>query len=40
MKLGSVQLGAKSKGCLVFAMDQAQTPALTEPGPRGSAHDG
>lgn len=36
----SVQNDAKAKGHLVFAMDQAQTPVLTQPGPWGSAFDG
>jgi hypothetical protein len=40
MKWDSVQLAAKSKGHLVFAMDQAQTAVLTQPGPWGSAFDG
>ena len=40
MNWDSVQLDAKAKGVLVFAMDQAQTPVLTQPGPWGSAYDG
>jgi hypothetical protein len=36
----AVQLAAKAKGVLVFAMDQAQTDVLTQPGPWGSAFDG
>jgi hypothetical protein len=40
MNWDAVQLAAKAKGVLVFAMDQAQTDVLTQPGPWGSAFDG
>jgi hypothetical protein len=40
MRWDAVQLGAKAKGCLVYAIDQAQTAVLTQPGPWGSAFDG
>jgi hypothetical protein len=35
-----VQRTARDRGQLVFAMDQAQTPAMTQPGPWGSSTDG
>lgn len=40
MNWDAIQTDAKTKGHLVFAMDQAQTPVLTQPGPWGSAYDG
>lgn len=40
MNWDAIQNNAKAKGHLVFAMDQAQTPVLTQPGPWGSAFDG
>lgn len=40
MNWDALQRAAKTKGYLVFAMDQAQTPVLTQPGPWGSAYDG
>lgn len=40
MKWNRIQTAAKTKGVLVFAMDQSQTAVLTEPGPWGSAFDG
>jgi hypothetical protein len=35
-----LQRTAKTKGYLVFAMDQAQTPVMTQPGPWGTSTDG
>ena len=35
-----IQEKAKTKGVLIFAMDQSQTAVQTEPGPWGSAYDG
>jgi hypothetical protein len=40
MKWDDVQLAAKAKGILVFAIDQSQTAVETQPGPWGSAYDG
>ena len=40
MKWNALQNAAKAKGTLVFAMNQAQTPAMTEPGPWGTSTDG
>jgi hypothetical protein len=40
MKWDAIQQGAKTKGVLVYAIDQAQTAPLTQPGPWGSAYDG
>ncbi len=40
MNWDALQRAARTKGYLVFAMDQAQTPVLTQPGPWGSAYDG
>jgi hypothetical protein len=40
MNWDNLQLTAKTNGHLVFAMDQAQTPAMTQPGPWGSSTDG
>ena len=40
MNWDNLQLTAKTNGQLVFAMDQAQTPAMTQPGPWGSSTDG
>ena len=40
MNWDAIQNDAKAKGHLVFAVDQAQTAVLTEPGPWGSAFDG
>ncbi len=35
-----LQKEAKTKGTLVFAMNQAQTPVTTQPGPWGTSFDG
>ena len=35
-----LQKEAKAKGTLVFAMSQAQTPVMTQPGPWGTSFDG
>ena len=35
-----VQLGAKRKGEIEFALDQSQTAVLTQPGPWGNAYSG
>jgi len=35
-----MQLTAKQKGWLVYAINQSQSAPLTQPGPWGSAHDG
>jgi hypothetical protein len=40
MNWDAVQLAAKAKGILVFAIDQAQTAVMTQLGPWGSAYDG
>jgi hypothetical protein len=40
MNWDNVQTGAKSKGVLVYAIDQAQTDVLTQPGPWGDAPKG
>jgi hypothetical protein len=40
MNWDAIQLDAKAKGYLIFGIDQAQTPVLTQPGPWGSAYDG
>ena len=40
MNWDAIQNDAKAKGHLVFAVDQAQTAVLTQPGPWGSAFDG
>jgi hypothetical protein len=40
MEWDELQKEAKTKGTLVFAMDQAQTPAMTQPGPWGTSFDG
>src|SRR4051812_48864037 len=40
MQWDAVQTGAKAKGNLVYAMDQAQTAVMTEPGPWGEAYSG
>jgi hypothetical protein len=40
MNWDAVQQGAKVKGVLIYAIDQAQTPAMTQPGPWGSAYSG
>jgi len=40
MNWDSVQLGAKTKGNLIYATDQGQTAAMTEPGPWGNAYSG
>ncbi len=40
MQWDAIQLGAKAKGVLVYAIDQAQTPPMTQPGPWGATHEG
>jgi Yersinia/Haemophilus virulence surface antigen len=40
MNWDDLQKEAKTKGNLVFAMDQAQTPVMTQPGPWGTSTDG
>jgi hypothetical protein len=35
MQWKAVQTAAKASGILVYAMDQAQTAVITEPGPWG-----
>src|SRR6185436_14346994 len=40
MNWDAIQNDAKAKGVLIFAIDQAQTAVLTQPGPWGSAFDG
>ena len=40
MQWDAVQTDAKTKGNLVYAMDQAQTAVMTEPGPWGEAYGG
>jgi len=40
MQWDAVQTGAKTRGNLVYAMDQAQTAVMTQPGPWGEAFDG
>ncbi len=40
MQWDAIQNDAKAKGHLVFAMDQAQTDVMTQPGPWGTAYDG
>jgi len=40
MNWDSIQTEAKQKGYLIFAMDQSQTPVMTQPGPWGSAYSG
>ncbi len=40
MQWDAVQTEAKTKGNLVYAMDQAQTAVMTEPGPWGEAYGG
>jgi hypothetical protein len=40
MQWNAMQLTAKQKGWLVYAVNQSQTAPLTQPGPWGSATDG
>lgn len=40
MNWDNLQRTARDRGQLVFAMDQAQTPAMTQPGPWGTSTDG
>lgn len=40
MDWNDLQKEAKTKGTLVFAMNQAQTPVTTQPGPWGTSFDG
>jgi hypothetical protein len=40
MRWDAIQLDAKTKGHLIFGIDQGQTAVLTQPGPWGSAFDG
>jgi hypothetical protein len=40
MQWDAVQTEAKTKGNLVYALDQAQTAVMTEPGPWGEAYGG
>jgi hypothetical protein len=40
VKWDKVQKGARDKGVLVYAMDQAQTVVMTQPGPWGNAYSG
>jgi hypothetical protein len=40
MKWDAVQIKARNRGYLIFAMDQAQTDVCTMPGPWGAAHKG
>ncbi len=40
MDWNALQTEAKAKGTLVFAMNQAQTPVMTQPGPWGTSFDG
>lgn len=40
MQWNALQNAAKAKGQLVFAMNQAETPAMTQPGPWGTSTDG
>jgi hypothetical protein len=40
MQWDSVQTTARDAGYLVYAMDQAQTAPMTQPGPWGAAYDG
>lgn len=40
MNWNTVQTEAKEKGYLIFAMSQAQTPVMTQPGPWGAAYSG
>ncbi len=40
MQWSAMQLTAKQKGWLVYAINQSQTAPLTQPGPWGSAYDG
>src|SRR5579871_3150352 len=40
MQWDSIQLEAKRRKCLVYAIDQAQTPPMTQPGPWGSTQHG
>jgi len=40
MQWNYVQTEAKKQRYLVFAMDQSQTPVMTQPGPWGKAHSG
>ena len=40
MQWDDIQRGAKAKGVLVYAIDQAQTPPMTQPGPWGDTRHG
>jgi len=40
MQWDAIQLEAKRRGALVYAIDQAQTPPMTQPGPWGDVHHG
>ena len=40
MNWDALQTEAKQKGYLIFAMDQSQTPVMTQPGPWGAAYSG
>ncbi len=40
MKWNALQTTAKARGLLVFAMDQSQTPVMTQPGPWGTSTTG
>jgi len=40
MNWDNLQRTARTNGQLVFAMDQAQTPVMTQPGPWGTSTDG
>jgi len=40
MQWNAMQLTAKQKGWLVYAIDQSQTAVLTQPGPWGAAYSG
>jgi hypothetical protein len=40
MQWDAIQQEAKAKGILIYAIDQAQTPPLTQPGPWGNVRGG
>lgn len=40
MNWSAIQLDAKTKGHLIFAINQGQTAVMTQPGPWGSSFDG
>ncbi len=40
MQWDALQTEANTKGNLVYALDQAQTAVMTEPGPWGEAYGG